>query len=201
MVGSTLTPMGALVNVAGDNTIGYRAFTATNIRSSEVRFNGIVGIGVVDQTFGLSGPAPTSKLTFKSSLSEVAGTGGGFNKYGIRAMVIQADGSYTGAVDIVQGYVELHSKRRSSAFSFTIFAWYSTFALVGTASISSPMYSLPPDALSSPRRSSSLPRVTGSTTSPRWEMEIIARKIRRCRSSRTSCRRRAHWRGGSRRCP
>src|SRR6266852_6168022 len=64
--------------------------------------------------------------------------------------------------------------RRSTALSRTMRAWYSTFAAVGTTSISPPKYSIPPARSRSPRRSSSSRSVTGSITSPRSVSATIA---------------------------
>ena len=79
--------------------------------------------------------------------------------------------------------VETSISRRRIAFSRTMRAWYSMFAAVGTTSTRKPMYSLPPDASSSPRRDSSSEIVSGSTTLPRSVIDTIARKMRRCFSA------------------
>lgn len=113
-IGGVFTSQGALVNVSGNNVIGYRVVNAgpTNpdIRTSDIKFNGITGIGVEDQAFfgALGGTAPPSSLTLKTSLGETT-SGSGFNKYGPRPLVIMADGYYTGDNSITEGYVELHS--------------------------------------------------------------------------------------------
>ena len=62
-------------------------------------------------------------------------------------------------------------RRRSSAFSFTIFAWYSTLAAVGTASIEKADVFLAAATHRARRAAaSSSASVSGSTTSPRCEM-------------------------------
>src|SRR6266704_284058 len=71
--------------------------------------------------------------------------------------------------------VAASTRRRSTALSRMILAWYSTLAAVGTTSISAAMYSIPPARSRSPRRLSSSRRVTGSMTSPRSVRDSIDR--------------------------
>lgn len=96
---SLIGQKGALVSLDGVNRIGG----LIDNRSSDIRLNGIAGIGV--ETLG---PGIVSELSITSSIADInSTTSGGITKLGSRRLNLQGDGTYSGAVDVAEGVLRV----------------------------------------------------------------------------------------------
>ncbi|MCI0680876.1 MAG: autotransporter-associated beta strand repeat-containing protein [Gemmataceae bacterium] len=94
-----ISQKGALVSLDGINKVGG----LTGGRSSDIRLNGIAGIGV--ETLG---PGVVSELTITSSIADLnSTTSGGLSKFGSQRLNLQGDGTYSGAVQVAEGVLRV----------------------------------------------------------------------------------------------
>ncbi|MFO0880161.1 MAG: Ig-like domain repeat protein [Gemmataceae bacterium] len=94
---------GALVSLGGDNTIGG----SNTSRKSDIVLNGVAGIGVEMPDTAVS---PTSSLTITSSVADGT-SAGGINKLGSRRLILQGDGTYSGANTISEGVLRVQNSQ------------------------------------------------------------------------------------------
>lgn len=113
-----ISQKGALMSLGGNNTVGSRLQGAVTVGSDIFLGQGaanIAGIGVE-----ILNPATTSELLITGSMFDNVSSrsqpaapavtgGGGFTKLGSRRLILQADGTYSGAVDVAEGTLRIQN--------------------------------------------------------------------------------------------